>query len=553
MAKKFNKGSKNYKGKGSMKRRVESGSQDEYMKVGEQGSKKPFPDKADRRDCRLDDIRSNDIAWYNKSGIIFDDATRLPFNRIMGDPLRGRFNADGSTRVAPDLAVPGVMTIEYIPTIGISKSSNDPINRAFNTIYGDIYSKTTGAMQFQQMDLAFFTMSMMSVVAWIGYAKKALEVSYLWSGQNYYYPRLLLSAMGIWPDEVIGYQDDWRIELNTLIDNFNALRVPNFMDCFKRAYSLAHNMYVDEDTIRGQLYNFRPAGYYKYVDTGDPAYLEWVPNFTKPGVLPVAAQGEMRRILTNINAMLNAWRNSSDLGLISGSIQRAYPNQSLLSLDRVMVDQTMVPIYDRNINWQINNLRTVNIVNTSTTTSKPGTATLNILQDPIQNCLIFNPPVQQLSQNKTEFSDMYAPNFLLLNSYDGTKDSEFVMEATRLMPFVQNLGTDGDLAITTMGLEIPINMAIYTRTADTSGVNTNISVVNLTSQMVIDMNEAGKMDVFLTTLSRLTQFRNHPRVDVFVTSTDTSATIFYVGTIGDLAEYTTIDYTAMYGLSLIHI
>lgn len=140
---------------------------------------------------------------------MYMDATRVPFNRIYGDPIQnlGFQMVDHATPtptpwvgVKDPTSIPGIMTINFRPVLGTTAGgANSPLNRAFTSLYGDIYSRTTGAMQFQQADLALFMTSVSSIAMLIGLVKRALGVSQLYSGKNYYYPIHLLSALDIFP------------------------------------------------------------------------------------------------------------------------------------------------------------------------------------------------------------------------------------------------------------------------------------------------------------------------------------------------------------------
>lgn len=100
-----------------------------------------------------DAIKSNEIGWWSNSPL-YPLAVNVPFNRIYGDPIRMPNSViEGTTFTGCQEAIPGVMTIRYIPSIGSTVGgSNSPVNRAFTSLYGEIYSKTSGAMQFNQAD-----------------------------------------------------------------------------------------------------------------------------------------------------------------------------------------------------------------------------------------------------------------------------------------------------------------------------------------------------------------------------------------------------------------
>lgn len=470
-----------------------------------------------------DGVKGNDINWWNKSPM-YADVTRVPFNRIYGagitkrlDPTLSNLEIDINAR----LPMSGIMAIEFVPSIGSSIDANSAVNRAFNSLFGELYSKTTGTPPIQQMDVAMFITSLASVSTLIGMMKRALGVSQLYSNWNYNFPRNLLEAMRFDPSTVIGWQDELRYALNDCILNFNNLKVPDIMDIYVRQYALAHNVYCDEDDVTSAMYVFNPKGYYVYEDTTSPAKLRWV-NFEETDL-------NAKDVIGAINMCLEAWRNSSDLPLISGTIQRAFSDTQTISLDYVTENDVVVPTVDRNIMWQINNMNVVEWDDTS----------FDITQDPVNNILRFDPiPGTSVANAIT-----YAGWDYFLNSYDGNISDEFIMESTRL---IVSLGTES-LNIPT---EFVTNVKVwYSQQTQATGEPTfgNINVPNV----VVYTNSMAAVDLeaFTTMVGVLSQFKYHHYVYVYAKISGTYPKFTCLAQIGDIYKVTTIDSYALEGLN----
>lgn len=501
--------------------------------------KKPYNKgrKPEGDQTRYDDIHSNDISWYNKVQPYYGDAVRLPFNRIMGDPVKQLTtkNAGGEYILTPN-APSGVMSIFYVPTMGKAKDANDPVNRSFTSMYGDIYSRTTGAMQFQQADLALWTLGMSSVMQMIGYVRRALGVVNLYASQNFYYPRTLLKAMNIDFDDLLPRQDEVRRRLNNSILSLNSMKVPNFIDLFKRHYSLSTNIWADEDSIQAQLYMFIPNGYYRYDDTASK--LTYV-NFDWSTVQNID------QWLDAIDIMLNAWRNSSDLGLIKGSVERAYKESALLALDYVALDDITMPVYDKVMTWQINNMDLVG----------GGIDGLDITQNAVKNVLICEPFLQYettVLDTMTPF-ELYKNTSKYLNSSDGDTSDEFIMESTRLMFQVDEDKTRVSGALTiypllNFGTEVCIRTVMWSIGMDASDNKIENSVESI-GRISIKPTMTDAERVFIAnTLVNATKFKNGPRIQVY--TANASKHKISPGIVGDLYVYTTIDEEGLYGLNM---
>lgn len=464
-----------------------------------------------------DDIRSNDISWYNKAGFLYSEATRVPFDAIAGAPRSYEHSIAGldprHTTVegaaltdVNGIAVPGIMRIDYHPTIGWSDGVNAPVNRAFTTLYGDIASKTTGAMQFQQADLAMLVTSLSSISSIIGNLKRLLEIATLYSPMNYYYPVDLLQALtgsSVNAMDIIYNRDVYRARVNDLIFQFNQLRVPHFVEIYKRQYSLAHNIYADEDSVQAQIYVFRALGYYKYLDTEAKLKYVEISDFSFDGLVKCAQDA------------LNAWRGSSDLPLISGALIRAYPDNQFITLDTLNIDDKTIPVYDRNMLWQINNLRTV----------KVDVSSLDISQDVVNNFIISR-PLGELATNLDKAT--FWRSWVYLNSYDFNESPEFIMESTRLIPnILPELYDETHIALDNSPTELVNSFTIFHRYTDTSGISVLSAEIMFTNML----HDAVQMH----RLANLSRWHNAPRVDVWSMTTEGYD---FVGTFGDLGDYT---------------
>lgn len=469
-----------------------------------------------------DSVRGNDITWWNKSPM-YADVTRVPFNRIYGAGVTLRLPPEFTDECTVPARIPigGIMAIEYVPSIGSSNDATSAVNRAFNSLFGELYARTTGTPPIQQMDVAFFITSLASVASLIAVLKRALGVSQLYSNWNYNYPRALLSSMRFDPDSIIGWQDELRYALNDCILNFNNLKVPDVMDIYVRQYALAHNLYCDEDDVTSALYVFNPAGYYVYRDTATPARLEWI---TLPGTL--TGEG----IINRINECLEVWRNSSDLPLISGTIQRAFTDTQTISLDYVTEQETVTPTVDRNIMWQINNMNITPVDFDS----------CDITQDPVANIMRFDPTPD------ASYSSMvgWARTDHFLNSYDGTISDEFIMESTRLMTFA-NSAADGLEVSTEFVTKVTLfGMTLHETTGAPVVATTNVASDIFTNN---GMNLV-QFTEFALMMGLLSQFKYHPLVSLWVKGTPGPTKYTLMGQVGDLYKFTTIDNFALEGL-----
>lgn len=461
-------------------------------------SRSKRPERQDRQatdSCNtpvnLDAVRSNDIRWYNQSPL-YPLATRIPWNHVLGASQEPWIASDFASVTSSARSVPGVMTIEFVPTIGWADSMNSPVNRAFNQLYADIVSKTTGALQMQQMDLAIMTTGISSIACHIGYAKKVLAAYMNYSSLNYYLPGTLIEAFGFDRQDLIENYNAYAVELTDLISRFNVLAVPAFSYVHARQYSLAHNLYSDAETVFGQIYNFRPVVLYKFDDSDHSLTpIDVRPNGREtPGVMTMGSY------LNLIREALQQWENSSVTPIVAGNVVRAYSDSQLLRLPVFDPNEVIVPIVDRNILWQINNMKWGPV----------DVPSVGVTQDPVGNILRCTP--QYLFQNKGA-ATANSTNYFILNSFDGNTSDEFIMEATRLIPRIQfdlidsPADSSGAVPLNNCPSELVTRVIIYTRdySAEDAEFTSAVFVLNASTEAIESLNRDNATEAYTNVMN----------------------------------------------------
>nr|AIY31281.1 capsid protein [Dromedary picobirnavirus] len=399
------------------------------------------------------DQYTNDIAWYNKYPHMFNDATSVQFNVIGGEhyeDIIGAINNTGTATEKWSYNAPGIITLDYVPGIGVTKDANDATNRAFQALWAAIYSKTSGFLQFPAYTLATTIVAAQSMGQNIGYLKCALEVSNAFTPTNNYFPRGMLFAMGIDPDSILGKQQNVRWRLNNCIREFNKLCIPDFLDLFIRHYRLARNIYADADNQYAQFIKFRPAGYYLYNDLGvyDTQTGEYVTDdngkavhrcdfYVMPYIIEDVADDpqhykvvDVSDLLDIIELQLKVIQQSSDFKFILGAVQRAFDSHQFVKIDPVDADAKPTVAVDDNVLSQIANANFVGAIQTSLVTQpamftgqKWHYDTFDIYGDLNHDLVLYTPGVRGKGSNAT--------GDIVLNSYDEVITREWVMEATR--------------------------------------------------------------------------------------------------------------------------
>lgn len=450
---------KNFKGKRKPqnKRKDDKYSRNDYSK---DNKSMKGNDKVNHKD-------STNAPWFWNRGIDFNEATRVPFDKLGGQLLGIRSNTPSEFQSKFDWHVlnesPAYgMSIDIATSIGLAQDYSDPVNRRFNDIYSTLLALRTSDLPFQQADLALFCINYAQIGGYIHEAIRALAVSYTYSRTGVMWPNGILALCGFNHEGIIGKQDDLLIKLNDIITDYNSFTLPDFLAIGDRFAELGRNLYLDQaNTNNGcQYYVFRNRGFHIYDDT--PSSAEDVNKlvYTKLadlGVIDKYGLRDMDRFLEAIIAALSAWRNSTDFATIRGAIlngmQKGAFNDSVVAIAPAVLYETpsIVPMDDHLLSG-IHNMITVPAMN------------LDITQDPSRNIIICEPMLDR------EFTDSTVPkgltgyamdiNGLPLDAIKGDTSPDMVMISTRFIPCLSERGTDIGVLLES-GTEIPIEFQIY--------------------------------------------------------------------------------------------
>lgn len=206
---------------------------------------------------------SNDPAWYAASNELLRDSASIPYSWPVGTPIdfHNPLNLTAENR---KWAVPGIQSIQLVPSVGLSDSPSSPINVAANATYAFVRHANAGHSNYDAPDLMLYIMAMSQVYSYICYLQRAYGVATLYAQTNRYLPDALLTAMGCNPGAIRSGLSDFRYGINVLINKAASFAVPAEMTVFNRQAFLYSNIYTEGTSIKDQLYMYNPNGFWQY-------------------------------------------------------------------------------------------------------------------------------------------------------------------------------------------------------------------------------------------------------------------------------------------------
>nr|QXV86457.1 capsid protein [Rat picobirnavirus] len=493
-------------------------------------SNRRFSNKAKAHDCEAQDSRRkskfdsgervdtthayNDVSWYTKNSQMLEDSASYSYNQALGAKLKSPWEGYETVN-----AIPGVLGLRIMPTIGRSDGSISPANLCANNIYAFVRSRNSGAANYDQADLMIYLLAMDSLYSAWNWLKRIYGYASVYSQYNRYMPEGIAEIENVNIQDIVQNLADFRWFLNNAAAKIGSFCVPAVMPYFIRHSWMYSSIYKDSNNMKAQLMMFTPDGFYTY--TEKTSKYGGMLKYSKVGVNSsgqyVAWTAQSLR--NYLNLMLQAVSYSEDIAIISGDILKAYGENSLFKLTPVDADYSVEPTYNEEVLNQMHN---------STCIGTSSTANYDITQDPDSGYLVWNP----------EFASQVASrhSFFVNMPWDNVTPSN-TMVGTRLCAAVQKMA-DNSWRLYTCGSEIVVSrwIAYWSFATGTAKLMLN------TRENEVVLNGANYAASWVKHISLLSQFDWHPLMWVLNNENSTNTVL---GVVGDVSNYTLIDVDSM--------
>lgn len=527
--------------------------------------------------------RSSSASPYALTPQLASDAGNLAFGRPLGAPidLEREFN-EGSllpkaSQVRPAMtSIPGLMVFEWMPTIGISKSTTSPVSLAGRKMYYFVRHMNSGHANYDAVDLTNYLVAVDSALYMFAYFRRVYGLLNVYSPLNRYFSQAAVEALGFSFDSLQANVANLRYALNMFAAKFAALCMPAGLGYYRRHMSLSDYLISDGPTAKAQTYAFRPNGYYVWTEG---SMNEWYLKYTQirnTGTFKVLEFADVIRIM---NEILEPILASEDFNIMSGDILKAYGPESVIGMAQVPEDYLTIPVYDETALEQIQNMTIV------TMDWEYGDET-----DEVAGCASFAHHFD-IHQSATKDFLVYDPAFVttevltrrpLLNFYKENPSPEDVLNATRLMamPFsieVRPRRNSGALAKTlgsqrchfdALGSEVITAAWTYQMFYDADGSNQKLVAGRVSTSNPIDFQliptgatlarefTPEQLSAFAQSLTRASFFNYHPmqycvkRSTQAITEDGVVKPVYFepVGTISDVGNYRAMELSDLYKL-----
>lgn len=426
---------------------------------------KRFPSKTGNHqngDMRGSDSRvcagskDNDPGWYSLNQQLLKDAASFPY----AWPLGNRLNVGPFGKRINKGSLPGILVMNWVPTIGYSSDGTSPVNVASINTYTKVRHDNSGHANYDHADYMMYLLAMDSVYAFHSWMRRVYGCMLTYSTTNRYYPRAVVKAMGVDFDDLQGNLADFRQYINTYAIKASALAVPANMSYMTKHYWMSEGLYFDSKQDKPQTYLFNPLGFYRFtLSEGETPHgtLVFQPMFRNDREITPGCKSERQWKLNDIinygDMLLVPIISDEDFGIMSGDTLKSFGIGGCYTLPITEETYTVLPSYSEEVLDQIQNATFIGL---------PAVQTLTIDQN-VEiggGWIVSDPKFTHPWIDAAGSSELPGQNAFLVHRFvtfeHGDIEPSNTMEATRWTNISVEVKPDGtkDYRVPTMGSEV---------------------------------------------------------------------------------------------------
>nr|AVA30673.1 capsid protein [Picobirnavirus sp.]AVD96991.1 capsid protein [Picobirnavirus sp.] len=303
--------------------------------------------------------RSGSLLNVTDSSLVRDSAN-LNYSFLPGSPLLSQYDAAFSAgNMYGPSSVPGLMLFKLTPNIGVTNKVTDPINLSAMQIYRKVRSVNSGAKNYDANNLMIYLMSMDSIYSYHAWMLRIYGVASLYTSKNYYYPDMLVTAMGVDPDDLRSNSLKLKRYIELYAKRANTICVPAVFPIIMEHAALYSNVYTDAKSILSQNYMFCPEKLYRYIENASAGEkfgtLRLYNTIGSYGDNPVKGGWKIDDIIEYGDTLLEDALSSEDFAIMSGDVQKAYETNLLTLPSDIDDNYTVEIVYDEDVLLAIHN------------------------------------------------------------------------------------------------------------------------------------------------------------------------------------------------------
>lgn len=310
----------------------------------------------------------NDFSWHYPNDLMKADAYTVTTEVSTGNPLNNPVKNTGTVggtgnnmnSVYQEMDVPGVMTLEFAPSIGYTNDEHGPINEAMRSLLTYIRQDKSGTIPYSANDLGILIVALDSAYMFYEMCCRAYGVARNYNMMNRYTPDVLLNAMHIDAGDLKKNLANFRTWLNNYARQLGSYVVPTGIKYFARHSYMARNIFTDADSAKAQYYVFQPRYYYQFQEgtqsspMGSLVYADLYGASTAP-----PRYLTVEEIESFGDALLSPIAQSDTYPIIMADILTKFSGSGVVQVAQIDENYIVQPVYDKEALVQIENSRII--------------------------------------------------------------------------------------------------------------------------------------------------------------------------------------------------
>lgn len=401
----------------------------------------------------------NNPEWRKFNEVLSTQVMSFPFTSIAG--AASNFSSVPKGIAYGHFNPAGIMRIDINPSIGYSDSDTSAANQAARYLYTKLSANNMKTTQYGPQDVLMALLSLGEVVSISTYCRRALGLLGTVNPRNWYYPKAIISAMGINYDDFVKNASIYRTRYNYIAAIASAIAFPADINYFNSCRALFNDVFLDHSTGLAQTYMFVPSTYWDLNEKAEGGSAletkEFVPPIVTVGAGP--QQANFSTYLDKLESVINNLMTSATLQYLYADVLKYVGNNggALLSIETVSDDYAVLPVYSEEVLGWIENA----IIMGQPEDTAHGGSTIknNVTTDAGTNAITYRPVFKRTvlpttagleDYQRTRVDVTVFSNPVLNFHVDDPSVNDRII-ATRFVPGdvnVIDLGVDGALGIT---------------------------------------------------------------------------------------------------------
>lgn len=246
----------------------------------------------------------------------------------------------------------GMMLAYYTPTFGntFTDDPTTPLNVAAFQYYSALRATQNISSVLDAPDAMLYMIAISDLYATHAEMLRILGLLNMFYKTNTYYPKQVLTALGVDMEDLHTHQKDFVAYLNTKAQALNTFALPSTFPIVNRWWELNLGAVSDSADVKGQLYMYIPRYHLEYSETG--GYLTYVKNplnvlydYYGATSIPGNTLLKYKDLIEYYDSRIDSLYNNGDFRNIASIVNFAYKD-SLFTLP--YVDLSYVTPIDKN-------------------------------------------------------------------------------------------------------------------------------------------------------------------------------------------------------------